>query len=97
MQLNSASYWRQNKNWNNFVGKIGKVVFSTKVKVTSPELQSYLPYCFVIVEMEGERYEFMSEKGVNLERGDEVKFVLRKISESSKASLINYGIKVVKL
>lgn len=97
MQLNSANYWRQNKNWNNFVGKIGEVVFSTKVKVTSPELQSYLPYCFMIVEMEGERYEFMSEKGANLERGDKVKFVLRKISEYSKASLINYGIKVVKI
>jgi mevalonate kinase len=96
MTTNPASYWRQNKNWSHFIGKTGKIVFATKVKVTSPELESFLPYCFTIVEMNGERYEFMGEKGVALEKGDDVKFVLRKVSESSKASIINYGIKVCK-
>ena len=97
MQLNPASYWRHNKNWNNFVGKKGKVIFVTKVKVTSPELHAYLPYCFAIVEMDGERYEFMGEKGVDLKKGDKVEFVLRKSGKSDKSSLINYGIKLVKV
>ena len=95
MKLNPASYWRHNKNWNNFVGKTGEVIFVTKIEVTSPEFQSFLPYCFAIVEMDGERYEFMSEKGADLKKGDKVEFVLRKTSESDNASLINYGIKLV--
>lgn len=94
MLLNPANYWRKNKNWNYFVGKSGEVIFVTKVEVTSPELQSFLPYCFAIVEMDGERYEFMGEKGVELKKGDKVEFVFRKVSDSSNASLINYGIKL---
>ncbi|MCB9813451.1 MAG: hypothetical protein H6772_03530 [Pseudomonadales bacterium] len=97
MQFNPADYWRQNKNWNNFVGKTGKIVFVTKIEVTSPELQEYLPYCFAIVEMDSERYEFMSEKGADLKKGDKVEFVLRKTAENDRASLINYGIKLVKI
>lgn len=95
MLLNPANYWRKNKNWNNFVGKLGEVVFVTRVEVTSPELQSFLPYCFAIVEMDGERYEFMGEKGVELKKGDKVEFAFRKVSDSDNASLINYGIKLV--
>ena len=95
MKFNPVNYWRQNKNWSNFVGKTGKVVFATKIEVTSPELQSFLPYCFAIVEMDGEKYEFMSEKGANLKKGDKVKFVFRRTSESDSSSLINYGIKLV--
>lgn len=96
MKVSPENYWRNNKNWSKFIGKIGKVILSTKIEATSPELELFLPYCFVIVELEGEKYEVMGEKDADLERGDQVRFVLRKISNSSNSSLINYGVKVVK-
>lgn len=100
MKLKPAKYWRENKNWSNFIGEVGKVIFATKIEVTSPELQKYLPYCFAVVEvtsgnLKGKRYEFMGTKGADLKKGDKVRFVLRKLSETNKSALINYGIKVV--
>lgn len=97
MKVSPAKYWRQNNTWQDFVGKTGKVVIATYIRVSSPELQDLLPYSFAIVDIEGQRYEFMGEKGVELKKGDKVELVLRKKMSVSKASLINYGIKMVKI
>ncbi|MBP7700866.1 hypothetical protein KA111_02270 [Candidatus Woesebacteria bacterium] len=95
MKISPASYWRNNKKWSNLVGKSGKVILSTKIEVTAPEFQEFLPYYFAIVEVEGKNFEFMGEKNEILKKGDKVKLALRKISSCDESSLINYGIKIV--
>ena len=97
MKVSPAKYWRENKKWSDLIGKAGKVIFATEIKVSSPELQEYLPYSFAIVEVDGKKYEFMGEKGAKLKRGDKVELALRKNMSVEKSSLINYGIKLVKV
>lgn len=95
--MKPAQYWRQNKEWSKWLGRKGKVVASTMVRVAAPDRSLFTPYSYVIVEFGKERHEFMGASNDELVIGDVVECVLRKIGTSEKHELIQYGIKVAKV
>lgn len=94
--MKPAQYWRQNKEWKKWLGRSGKVVASTIVRVAAPERTSFTPYSYVLVDFGQERHEFMGVGHQVFEIGQEVECVLRKIAVLSQEELIPYGIKVQK-
>ena len=95
--MKPPQYWRQNKDWKNWLGKRGKVIASTIVRVSAPEQSAFTPYSYVLVDFGNERHEFMGEGHAVFEINDEVQCVLRKISVLADHELIPYGIKVQKI
>ena len=96
MRITSPKYKRKQKNWH-LLGKIGKVVSSTLIRVSSQEFSKYTPYSFVIVEFEGKKFSLMSIPHCELKDGQDVKFVCRRLCEPSSSSIIDYGVKVAPL
>lgn len=72
-------YWRQTKNWQKLLGKIGIVVLSTAN--------------FVLIDIEGRRYELMAVAGDQLKPQDKVICVFRRLSLPTPSGLIEYGLK----
>lgn len=95
---NPAEYYRNNKNWSVLLGKVGSVVQSTRLNVSAPEHEKFLPYEFLIVDVaqdnqKKERIEVMGVCGKHFEPGDRVKLVFKKIAEPSQNGVIPYGVK----
>lgn len=90
-------YWRLNKNWSNWLGKQGKVIAATLVRVASPECEPLLPFSYVIVDFGQEKKEMMGADHEIFTIGDQVECVLRKTAQNEPHELIDYGIKVTKI
>lgn len=94
-------YYRNNKNWRHLLGKTGVVKFATTLEVASPELEDFLPYCFLVVELENKEsgnqtnnlIEVMGEAKTLFKQGDKVVLELRKLSVPDNYSVIPYGVK----
>lgn len=95
--MKPAQYWRQNKEWQKWLGKRGTVVAATLVRVSAPEQSAFTPYSYVLVEFSKERHEFMGVGHQVFQTGDEVVCVLRKTAVGGNQDLIHYGIKVERL
>jgi len=90
-------YWRENKNWSFLLGKKGTIIFSTTIHTAPELLQTYAPYPFAIVEIEGKKYELLGIPGETLSKGDCVECVLRKTANVQSHEVIYYGIKIKKI
>ena len=97
MRVKPAAYWRKNKEWKNLLGKKGRIIFSTRVRVAGGGQKKWVPYSFVLVKIEGKRYEMMGAGNEKLNAGDKVVCVLRRLSDSDPKGVIEYGIKVKKV
>lgn len=95
--MKPAQYWREKQKIKYFLGKTGKVIASTVIRTTTPNLDYLTPYSYVVVDFKGEKREMMGVSGEILETGDEVVCVMRKTELSKPNQLINYGLKVQKV
>lgn len=95
--ISPAQYWRQNKEWKNWLGKQGKVVGVTRVHVAPPEQEHFAPYSLVLVQFESEKRTFMVAGQDEVAVGDRVECVLRKVAQPDQKGIIPYGIKVARL
>ena len=111
--MKPAAYWRQNKEWKNWIGKTGTVVVATMVRVAPPDQELFVPYAFALVDFGTTKKEFMGAGNQELQTGDKVRCVLRKISGCfsggshngsddgsgyrGSRGIIDYGIKVEKI
>lgn len=95
--IKPAVYWRQNKDWQTWLGRTGKVIVSTTVRVAAPTQERLTPYSYALVDFGNEKHEFMGVGHEVLQSGDMVKCVLRKRGFGAKHELIEYGIKVQKI
>ena len=96
MKIAPAGYHRNSKNWHTLVGKTGTVLLATQLEVTSPELETYLPYSFLLVQLEsGQKIEVMGEAHTFFKSADVVRLELRKTAVASDSSIVCYGIKAV--
>lgn len=89
-----AYYWRQNKEWQKWLGRTGVVVSATMIRVSDNSREMMTPYGYAVVDFEGEKHEFMGETSVELKIGDKVGCVLRKTAVAEKSGVIEYGIKI---
>ncbi len=92
-----AKYWRQNKKWAKWLGKQGKVLVSTYIKIAGAEHQLIAPYSFAVIEFGDQRLELMGVGHERLKPGDRVECVLRKNPSTDKTGLIEYQLKAKKI
>ncbi len=104
MNIQPAQYHRNSKNWHKLLGKTGTILFSTRLDVTSKELEDFLPYCFLIVELDPvlkdgqkQKIEIMGEAKTLFTVGEKVRLELRKSAIPDEKSIIPYGLKACKL
>jgi len=95
--MKPPQYYRQNKTWSTWLGKKGKVLASTIVRVAAPEQAAFTPYSYVLVDFGDAKHEFMGTGNDVFSPGDEVECVLRKIAVPNSQELIPYGIKIQKV
>lgn len=92
-----AEYWRERSEIVAWLGKEGKVIISTTIRSSSPELNYLTPYEYAIVDFGDQKKEFMAAAGEKITTGDKVKLVLRKMFQPDSSSLIEYSLKLVKV
>ncbi len=79
------------------LGKTGKIISWTVIRVPSTEFSSLAPYPVVIVDMTGGgkiTAQLVDWNEEDLGFGRKVKVVIRRVSEPSTEGIIPYGIKV---
>jgi hypothetical protein len=92
-----ASYYRNSKNWHKLLGQKAKVILATQVYTTSSELEKFLPYCFLILELEsGKKIEIMGEAKTLFQNGEVVRLELRRVAKGDRVGVIPYGLKACK-
>lgn len=99
--MQPAHYYRQSKSWSKWIGKTGRVVGATLIRVAPPKFSRSAPYPLVIVEFsdpnsEKTQHTFVGVGHEIFQIGDEVKCVLRRMGQVNQSGLIPYGIKVKK-
>ena len=95
--MQPASYWRNQKNWSKWIGKVGTVITSTVVRVSAPDQSTQTPYSYVLVDFGDEKYSFMGAGHEIFVAGDQVKCIFRKTGTPGDQALVPYGIKVTKV
>ena len=51
--MQPAQYHRKTKQWRKLLGKTGVVLLATRIEVTTKELEGFLPYSFLLIELDG--------------------------------------------
>ena len=88
--------WRRHKNTATLIGKKGKILLWTIIRVPARSFVDQAPYPVVIVKMQngenmiGQLVDWQEE---DLKVGREVVCVLRRLSTEEKESVIYYNIK----
>lgn len=95
--ITPVSYWRANQSWRSWLNRQGEVVEVTTVTVPVPELIEQAPYQYALVDFGTQRKGLMVAAGSQVEPGDKVVTVLRKLAQPSKQGVIQYGLKVEKV
>jgi len=89
--------WRNQKHIAKLLGKEGKIVSWTIVRVPPTGFSSLAPYPVVVVELvDGGRItaQLVDWTEKDLAFGTKVNVVVRRVSEPETEGVINYGIKV---
>jgi len=94
--MKPATYWRKNKKWTEWLGKKGKIIASTLIYVSSDKQKNFTPYSLALVDFKTKKHIFMGASRECFQKGELVKCVFRKLSDSKASGLINYGIKIEK-
>jgi uncharacterized OB-fold protein len=94
--MKPAAALRFRKYHQDLLGKSGQVIAATYVRVAAPAQAPFVPYSYVLVEIEGQKYELMGTGHDELQPGDAVVCVWRKLAQPDNKELIEYGIKVQK-
>lgn len=92
---NSIKNWRQTKNINQRVGKIGKVISWTKVNMAPSGFENEVPYYVGLIEFQKGQREMLQFVDFDKEPviGDTIITVIRRIGKPKPAEVIFYGIK----
>jgi uncharacterized OB-fold protein len=92
--MNAVSVWRTTKELQKHLGKKGKVVVWTKIFVSPEGFEEQAPYNVAIVEFSpGERMTLQVVDCEDLQVGQEVRLVVRRIGKAGKEDVIAYGLK----
>ena len=95
--MKTIEYWRSNKKWNKLLGKTGKVITNTFIRVAPPEQEGLAPYSYLLVDFGDQKLEMMGVAHQEFKIGDQVKAVLRKIKKENSEEILVYGLKAEKI
>lgn len=94
--ISPVKIWRNQKKVAGLVGKTGKIVAFTRVRVPPSDFMSQAPYPVAVIELaDGTRItaQLVDWEEKHLKTGQEVQTVIRKVFETGDG-VIPYGIKV---
>lgn len=89
--------WRNQKHIAKMVGKGGKIISWTTVRVPPGGFSCLAPYPVVLVELTDKTKiaaQLVDAQEKDLSFGRQVKVVIRRVTEPSNEGIIPYGIKV---
>lgn len=89
--------WRNQKKIASLVGKTGKIVSWTVVRVPPAGFSDQAPYPVVVVELEGDKRitaQLVDWRPEHLLQGQRVVTVIRRVVLPNSEGVIPYGIKV---
>jgi uncharacterized OB-fold protein len=90
--------WRNHKKVINRLNLHGVVLAWTKIFAAPSGFEKQTPYFVAIIKLEtGEKITAMVVDCGELQTGDKVKTVLRRLQEVARDEVIEYGIKCVKI
>ena len=95
--LSPVKIWRNQKKTASLIGKTGKIVSWTVIRVPPADFTDQAPYPVVLVELtEGKRIiaQLVDYDSENLKQGQKVKTVIRRVIKPNSEGIIPYGIKV---
>lgn len=94
---NAVANWRKNRELPNELGKAGKIIVWTRIYVAPKGFTHQVPYVVAIVEFgkkERRTLQLVDFDEEQLQVGQKVITVVRRIGSPSKEDIITYGIKV---
>lgn len=91
-----VTIWRQHKNLNKYLNKVGRLVVWTKIFVAPSGFEHQVPYLVGIIDFGNERLplQIVDCNEENLKINQKVKIVIRKIGKVKPDDVIEYGLKV---
>ena len=95
--LSPVKIWRNQKKTASLIGKTGKIVTWTVIRVPPADFTDQAPYPVVLVELtEGKRImaQLVDYDLKHLKQGQKVKTVIRRVIVPNNEGIIPYGIKV---
>src|SRR3989338_392763 len=95
--LSPFKIWRNQKKTASLIGKTGKIVSWTVIRVPPADFTDQAPYPVVLVELtEGKRImaQLVDYDQKNLKQGQKVTTVIRRVIKPNSEGVIPYGIKV---
>lgn len=96
MVTSPVKLWRRQKNTSTLIGKKGKILQWTIIRVPAKSFMDQAPYPVVIVKMQnGENMigQLVDWQEKDLKAGKEVVSVLRRLGTEQKEDVIYYNIK----
>lgn len=96
MTTSPVKLWRRQKNTSALIGKKGKILQWTIIRVPAKSFMDQAPYPVIIVEMQnGENMigQLVDWQQKDLKAGKEVIAVLRRLRTEQKEDVIYYNIK----
>ena len=94
--ISPVKVWRHQKRIEKVLGREGRIVSFTLIRLAPPEFKHQAPYPVVLVELrDGERMvgQLVDFEKKDLKIGQKVKAVYRKTKEPDSEGVIPYGIK----
>lgn len=102
--MQPAQYQRISKNWHRLLGMTGVVILTTRLEVTTRELENFLPYSFLLIELDAgskdgkkKKLEIMGEARTVFSVGERIRLELRKSGIPNETEIIPYELKACKL
>jgi uncharacterized OB-fold protein len=96
MNISPVKLWRRQKNTSSLIGKKGKILLWTIIRIPARSFIDQAPYPVVIVKMEdGENMvgQLVDYKDKDLKKGQRVISVLRKLTTKQNEDIVYYNIK----
>lgn len=88
--------WREQKKYKKYLGKTGKILSWSIIRVAPAEFENFTPYPVAIVKLDsGEKLtgQIVDWEKNDLKTGQKVEVVIRRLKEPAKEEVIEYGIK----
>lgn len=95
--LSPVKIWRNQKNVAGLVGKTGRIISWTVVRLPPTDFTDQAPYPIAVVELDNKKRimaQLVDWEASDLEFGRRVTTVVRRVMQPSSEGLIPYGIKV---
>ncbi len=95
--VSPVKIWRNQKKTATLIGKIGRIISWTIIRVPPADFTDQAPYPVVLVELtDGKRItaQLVDYKPENLHYGQKVRTVIRRVMQPNNEGVIPYGIKV---